>query len=230
MDIIDIRYFEVIIQVLHPTLIKNLLCFNYNIFKKQIKHTDKLFHKFTQSKQQIYNIISAFSDIINNAMDWIVHFRIRNVMNDYVKKNFCFALFCCVIMLTVVLFTAVAAAENKEEKVAQISEIKSVPEENSYKNYKDSILEYPAVTNDIVINSIDCAEGSTVKPIECEIYGENGGIIFENSGDRAIYSFDNAADGIYNIKVNYAAIEETTMDIQMSVYIDGKTLWDNLNK
>ena len=87
MNIIDISYFEIIIQVLHPTLIKNLLCFNYNIFKKQIKHTDKLFHKFTQSKQQIYNIISAFSDIINNAMDWIVHFRIRNVMNDYVKNE-----------------------------------------------------------------------------------------------------------------------------------------------
>ena len=141
-----------------------------------------------------------------------------------------FALFCCVIMLTVVLFTDVAAAENKEEKVAQISEIQSVSEENSYKNYKDSILEYPAATNDIVINAIDCAEGSTVKPIEGELYGENSGIIFENSGDRAIYSFDIAADGIYNIKVNYAAIEETTMDIQMSVYIDGKTLWDNLNK
>ena len=73
MDIIDIRYFEVIIQVLHPTLINNLLCFNYNIFLNQIKHTDKLFHKFTQSKQQIYNNISAVCGIIHYAMDWIVH-------------------------------------------------------------------------------------------------------------------------------------------------------------
>ena len=53
-----------------------------------------------------------------------------------------FALFFCVIMLTVALFTDVTAAENKEEKVTQFSEIQSVSEENSYKNYKESIKEF----------------------------------------------------------------------------------------
>ena len=141
-----------------------------------------------------------------------------------------FALFFCVIMLTVALFTDVTAAENKEEKVTQFSEIQSVSEENSYKNYKESIKEFTAADTEIVIDAKDYTEGSTVKLIQGDLYGENSGIIFENSGDKAVYSFNVDADGIYNIKVDYAAIEKTTMDIQMAVYIDGKTLWDNLEK
>ena len=141
-----------------------------------------------------------------------------------------FALFFCVIMLTVALFTDVTAAENKEEKVTQFSEIQSVSEENSYKNYKESIKEFTAADTEIVIDAKDYTEGSTVKLIQGDLYGENSGIIFENSGDKAVYSFNVDADGIYNIKVDYAAIEKTTMDIQMAVYIDGKILWDDLEK
>ena len=141
-----------------------------------------------------------------------------------------FALFFCVIMLTVALFTDVTAAENKEEKVTQFSEIQSVSEENSYKKYKDSIKEFTVADTEIVIDAKDYTEGSTVKLIQGDLYGENSGIIFENSGDKAVYSFNVDADGIYNIKVDYAAIEKTTMDIQMAVYIDGKILWDELEK
>lgn len=141
-----------------------------------------------------------------------------------------FALFFCVIMLTVALFTDVTAAENKEEKVTQFSEIQSVSEENSYKNYKESIKEFTVADTEIVIDAKDYTEGSTVKLIQGDLYGENSGIIFENSGDKAVYSFNVDTDGIYNIKVDYAAIEKTTMDIQMAVYIDGKILWDDLEK
>jgi len=133
-------------------------------------------------------------------------------------------------MLTMLFYTSVSAEEKVEKNTTEFSEILLSPELNSYENYKESIKAFSRAESDILIDANNLSEGSTVKPINGELYGEKNGVIFENSGDKAIYNFNVSEDGIYNIKVNYAAIEKTTMDIQMSVYDDGRILWDDLEK
>ena len=140
------------------------------------------------------------------------------------------SLFLCVTMLTMLFYTTVCAEEKDEVNTTEFTEIQMSSNVNDYDNYIESIKTFKSAENDIVIDATNLSEGSTVKPITEELFGETNGVIFEIAGDRAVYTVDVTSDGIYNIMVNYAAIEKTTMDIQMTVYIDGEILWSGLEK
>ena len=133
-------------------------------------------------------------------------------------------------MLTMLFYTTVCAEEKDEVNTTEFTEIQMSSNVNDYDNYIESIKTFKSAENDIVIDATNLSEGSTVKPITEELFGETNGVIFEIAGDRAVYTVDVTSDGIYNIMVNYAAIEKTTMDIQMTVYIDGEILWSGLEK
>lgn len=131
------------------------------------------------------------------------------------------------LMLSVSLAVAGLPAALAEKDTATVAESKAAMEvDNGYSVYNSSISELPNAKADITVNGSELTSG-TAAVAQTEIYGESGCVVFKG-GDSATFSFNVEDDGKYNLSFNYAGLEGTALDIQLSLYIDGKLLWEEL--
>lgn len=119
-----------------------------------------------------------------------------------------------------------AISAEKENDIQSAAVTVTAAADGEYEKYKESISQLPNAKNSIVIDSSMIISGSAAVSGE-QVYGEDNIICF-NGGDSANFAFNAAETGKYNLCFDYAGLEGTSLDIQISVYIDGKLLWDSL--
>ena len=101
-------------------------------------------------------------------------------------------------------------------------------DKNSYVAYKESIAEIPYADSDILIDKTNLS-GGNASVSETQIYGENGCVNFGGGEISASFTFSVPKTAKYNLMFNYAGLEGSSLDIELSVLIDGKLLWDDLS-
>ena len=144
-------------------------------------------------------------------------------MRKNIKKTGALLL-CSALVFSMLLTNSVKLKAENESAVLNYSS------SNSYDAYYKTIADLPDAESEIIINSTNLLPDSTAKVSRETIYSQENCVLFENSGDRASFNFDVPKDGRYVLKFNYVALEHTTMDPRISIRIDGKVLWDDLEK
>ena len=118
-----------------------------------------------------------------------------------------------------------AESSNLKTESAVVS---SATSENSYAAYKESIAEIPYADSDIIIGKTNLS-GGNASVSETQILGESGCITFGGGEISASFTFNVPKTAKYNLKFDYAGLEGSSLDIELSVLIDGKLLWDDLS-